>query len=133
MKNLVRIILTFFAFIASYFFFYWSIPYSHIPGAQYFERHRNIPALIIAILIGIFLWKKLGKSNSSLPIYILMGGIIIGSIGFIIGFIGPIILTPSSNQGPLLGLLYTGPIGFILGLIGGGIYWQIKQRRKSTV
>jgi len=48
-----------------------------------------------------------------------MGGLMIGAIGFILGFFGPIIFAPDANQGSLLGILITGPLGFILGLIGG--------------
>jgi hypothetical protein len=59
-----------------------------------------------------------------------MGGIIIGSIGFVSGFVGPIIFSPSSNQGPLLGIFITGPIGFLLGLVGGGLYWWIKVKKE---
>ncbi|MCW1382789.1 hypothetical protein OLX02_08120 [Novosphingobium sp. KCTC 2891] len=40
-------------------------------------------------------------------------------IGFVGGFVGPIILTPEANQGPLLGILVTGPGGFLVGLVVG--------------
>ncbi|WP_214470664.1 hypothetical protein [Mesorhizobium sp. dw_380] len=46
-------------------------------------------------------------------------GIILGVLGFVAGFVGPIIFTPEANQGPLLGIFITGPLGFILGLIVG--------------
>lgn len=43
----------------------------------------------------------------------------LGMVGFVAGFFGPLILTPNSNQGPLLGFVVTGPWGTILGgLIG---------------
>ncbi len=52
--------------------------------------------------------------------------IVLGAIGFLGGFVGPVIVTPEANQGPLLGLLITGPLGFILDLLVGlGIsLWQ---------
>jgi hypothetical protein len=56
------------------------------------------------------------------------GGWIIGAVGFVIGFIGPIVLTPQSNQGPLLGIFVTGPIGFIVGAIGGWVYGWNRPR-----
>ena len=37
-----------------------------------------------------------------------LGAVIVGVIGFSIGFIGPIIFTPEANQGPLLGIFITG-------------------------
>jgi len=45
------------------------------------------------------------------------------------GFVGPIIITPDANQGPLLGIFITGPLGFILGLLIGFIISIIKKRR----
>lgn len=49
----------------------------------------------------------------------LRGGLVIGGIAFLVGFAGPIIVTPDANQGPLLGIFFTGPLGFIVGCIGG--------------
>ena len=47
-----------------------------------------------------------------------LGGVLVGGIGFIGGFFGPILLDPGANQGPLLGI-FTGPLGFVAGAIGG--------------
>jgi hypothetical protein len=41
----------------------------------------------------------------------------VGAVSFFAGFIGPIVLTPKSNLGPLLGIFVTGPIGFLLGAL----------------
>ncbi|WP_264421808.1 hypothetical protein [Novosphingobium sp. KCTC 2891] len=49
----------------------------------------------------------------------LRAGCLLGLIGFVGGFVGPIILTPEANQGPLLGILVTGPGGFLVGLVVG--------------
>lgn len=38
-------------------------------------------------------------------------GAAVGIVGFLGGFIGPMILTPGANQGPLLGIFVTGPDG----------------------
>jgi hypothetical protein len=43
----------------------------------------------------------------------------VGAITFLLGFLGPMIVVPQANQGPLLGILYTGPIGLVLGLLWG--------------
>jgi hypothetical protein len=51
--------------------------------------------------------------------FVLIYGITIGAICFLAGFIGPIIIVPDANQGPLLGIFITGPLGFILGIILG--------------
>ena len=52
----------------------------------------------------------------------LLGGVILGGIGFAAGFFGPIIFRPDTNQGPLLGIFITGPLGFVLGIICGTVY-----------
>lgn len=43
----------------------------------------------------------------------------VGLISFLIGFVGPMIVTPGANQGPLLGIFITGPIGVVIGLVWG--------------
>jgi len=43
----------------------------------------------------------------------------IGTISFMIGFAGPMVVAPGANQGPLLGVFYTGPIGLVVGLVWG--------------
>jgi hypothetical protein len=57
-----------------------------------------------------------------------VGGLIVGSIGFLFGFIGPLVFRPEANQGPLLGILITGPLGMVAGFVGGLV---VGIRRKS--
>ena len=45
--------------------------------------------------------------------------LVLGSIGSLCGFLGPIMLAPEANQGPLLGIFISGPGGFVLGLLLG--------------
>jgi hypothetical protein len=45
-------------------------------------------------------------------------GWLVGAAGLALGFIGPLVLTPKANLGPLLGILLTGPLGFVLGALG---------------
>ncbi len=52
---------------------------------------------------------------------ILLSAFIGTIIGFSLGFFGPIVFSPESNQGPLVGILVTGPLGFIIGFIVGVI------------
>jgi hypothetical protein len=46
------------------------------------------------------------------------GGWLLGGVGFAVGFIGPLVIWPDANLGPLLGILFTGPAGFVLGALG---------------
>jgi hypothetical protein len=132
MKNATRVILTFFAFVATYYFVFW-VPFSLIPGARKIALLPIIVSLIVAIAVSVFLWKKTGTLSNGLASYILLGGIIVGATGFILGFFGPIIFTPGANLGPLLGIFITGPLGFVLGLMGGGLYWMVKVKKKIDV
>jgi hypothetical protein len=54
----------------------------------------------------------------------------VGGIAFLAGFLGPMLLAPHANQGPLLGIFLTGPLGVIVGLVWG--LQRAAQRRKAT-
>jgi hypothetical protein len=56
---------------------------------------------------------------------------VVGGIGFLGGFIGPIVLTPEANQGPLLGIFVTGPLGFCAGVLLGTLYSFIRVRPRG--
>lgn len=127
MKTFIRITLTLFAVIILYLFIYWKI-ISKMPASHYIGLPPNVISLFIAIAIGILLWEQIGRISNSLPAYIVAGGVVIGTIGFILGFFGPMILMPSNNLGPMIGIIGTGPLGFLVGLLIGGIYWNIKVK-----
>jgi hypothetical protein len=50
------------------------------------------------------------------------GAVLLGGIGFCAGFLGPMVLWPESNQGPLLGIFVTGPLGVVVGAVWGYVY-----------
>jgi hypothetical protein len=54
----------------------------------------------------------------------------VGGICFLAGFVGPIIVTPDANQGPLLGIFITGPAGLALGLVWG-LLRAARRRREA--
>jgi hypothetical protein len=58
--------------------------------------------------------------------------LVVGGLAFLTGFVGPILLTPNSPQGPLLGILCTGPLGFVLGSIVGMFIGFWKERRGGS-
>jgi hypothetical protein len=45
--------------------------------------------------------------------------VVLGAAGFVSGYVGPLILDPDANQGPLLGLFIAGPGGMLAGLVLG--------------
>jgi hypothetical protein len=59
-------------------------------------------------------------------------GLILGAIGFVAGFVGPLIWSPGANQGPLLGIFITGPLGFVVGLALGWILARTRMRAQEA-
>ena len=130
MKAIFRILAMLVVVPAIYYFVYW-VPFALIP----FREQRWIPgiiSLLCAIAGGSYVWRRIGSASEDLISGILYGALMLGAIGFCGGFFGPIIFTPGSNQGPLLGLLITGPLGFLVGGIGGLIYWFIRRHARTS-
>ncbi len=126
MKEIGRLVLACAAFVAAYFFTFW-VPGSLLPlGNQYWIA--MVLALIVAYLAARFVWRRT-ESLSGGPFETAgVGAAVVGGIGFIGGFFGPMILAPGANQGPLLGLFITGPLGVVVGAIGGYIYGVTRSR-----
>jgi len=132
MKFITRLFAVIIVFSATYYFVYW-VPCSLLLSP--FAKQQwmivivaDIVSLFCAIVAGCYVWKKLGSANSGLISSILIGSAILGGVGFLAGFFGPIIFTRGSPQGPFLGIFFTGPLGFLFGGIAGGIYWAIRLR-----
>ena len=51
---------------------------------------------------------------------------VLGVVGFVSGFFGPIVLAPGANQGPMIGIFITGPGGALLGAILGLVVGLLK-------
>lgn len=49
----------------------------------------------------------------------LAAGGVLGVLGALAGFFGPLWLNPYSNLGPLIGIYFTGPLALVVGLAGG--------------
>ncbi|MGH7650677.1 MAG: hypothetical protein ACREMS_02425 [Gemmatimonadaceae bacterium] len=64
------------------------------------------------------LWRQ-GDIPTAGGFMMIKWAVILGAVGFALGFIGPMILDPSSGNGPLLGIFITGPAGFVIGLVVG--------------
>lgn len=95
-----------------------------------------------AFLSGRWIWRSLGPVSpgkeapgplGSIAAGAVTGALLLGGIGFVGGFFGPLIFAPGANQGPLLGLLITGPAGVVLGAVGGGVYGLMCTRRAAGV
>ena len=115
--------------LATCFFSYWgSVAVLPLGGPDWI---RPVVCLLFAGFVAWFVWGKLSVAPDGLFSNILFGAIVLGSIGFVGGFFGPIILTPHANQGPLLGIFITGPLGCVLGGIAGLVFSLVRPKHKS--
>ena len=125
MRSIFRVLVVLVVILAMYFFAYWgSVALIRFDGPDWI---RPVACLLFAGSVGWFVWRKLSDGDLS---NILLGAVLFGSIGFVGGFFGPMLLTPQANLGPLLGIFITGPLGLVLGAIGGLIYSRAREKNK---
>ena len=122
-----RLVALLFVVPATYYFTYW-LPFSLVPLGDN-RWIANLVSLLCALGIGWYVWIKFSTSHHGAISSILLGAVLLGGIGFIVGFFGPIIFMPNANQGPMLGIFITGPLGFVVGGIAGFLYWVVRGRR----
>ena len=127
MKILFRVVVTFVTAVATFYFVYW------MGGALVLSRLSPsvtwLVAIVSAVAVSCYVWMHTKIAQLGLVSSAIMGALVTGAFGFVAGFFGPILLTPSSNQGPLLGLFITGPLGFVLGAVGGAAFWFVSRRQ----
>jgi hypothetical protein len=118
LKRFFRLLLSFICFAGVFFFsnvFLFSIV--ELPASIQFMQ--PFISIVAGLVIAKFIWAMTAFVHPTVASYSFIGAISLGSIGFIGGFIWPLIFSPENNLGPLLGIFITGPLGFALGLIGG--------------
>lgn len=127
MKSFFRVIASvialFLTFYIAILFTPWLGPWIY---SARFNRFRILGSLLGAILVAGCTWRL--TAAEGLAVSMGMGAIVTGVIGFLAGFVGPIILHPMSPQGPLLGIFFTGPLGLLAGAVGGAIYWSVRRK-----
>lgn len=89
---------------------------------------QPLAALGFAVWAARRVWLQLEDvSQAGLPVFVGVGAVALGGLGFAAGFFGPMLFAPEANQGPLLGIFITGPVGAALGGLAGWFYW-LKRR-----
>jgi hypothetical protein len=88
----------------------------------------NLLALVIAVFAARSAWLRSADPSHSAVAFAGFGAAVLGSIGFALGFFGPMIFAPEANQGPMLGIFITGPGGALLGAVLGLIYGARQAR-----
>lgn len=131
MLTLVRIVLGLVGLVAGWLASYWLYFAQYdIAGAAFMGR--GAPFLVGLVVAAIILAATEHLRHGFLS-SIVLGALLLGSIGFVLGFFGPMVIDPQANQGPLLGLLITGPGGVLLGGPLGALWWWARQRwRRAT-
>jgi hypothetical protein len=129
----IRLVIAVIATCVAYFVMLWLVtPLFFDAGIP--ARARILPSLVGAIGAGFLAWLLAGKLPQEAAAAMGTGALIGSAVGFIGGFIGPMLFSPDSNQGPLVGLFITGPLGVPLGGIVGLFVWyrSTKSPRKAV-
>ena len=128
MTVIFRILVSAIVIVATFYFVYW-VPLAmvHMPW--------GIAAAIsyaVAMVAGWYAWTRTAAIDGSLARSVGYWALVVGAIGFVGGFFGPMIFAPGANQGPLLGILITGPIGVLAGALGGLVHWLVQRKRSGS-
>jgi hypothetical protein len=119
MPKTVRLVLAVLAFLGV-FFVVWLLLLLLPLGAL---EWIGSPVALAAAAYGSWrIWNRTAEGTPSVAVMACLGAAVLGGLGFVAGFFGPMILAPGANQGPLLGLFITGPAGVVIGAIAGAWY-----------
>jgi hypothetical protein len=120
----VRLALAVLAFFGA-FFIAWMLALIMLSGDLAWLG--SFVALAFAVYVAREVWNGTGEGATSVPVMAGLGAVIVGGLGFVLGFFGPMIFAPGANQGPMLGLFITGPAGVVIGAIAGALYATRRQ------
>ena len=81
-------------------------------------------------LLGVWLRQPAGRGGR-IARWSLGSASVVGGVGVLAGFVGPLVWRPDSSLGPLLGIFVTGPFGFLAGAILGAFTGMVVGRVPS--
>ena len=118
--------------VAALYFVYWTVGAALASaGAPHFIS--VVISFAAAIAVARYVWLHSASAGAGFVRSTMMGALVTGAVGFSAGFFGPMIFTPSANQGPLLGIFITGPLGLMFGGAGGAIHWFARGRHAAAL
>ncbi len=119
MSQPLRLALAVLAFFGA-FFVVWMLLFVALTGDQAWIG--SLVALAAAVYVARQVWNGAAEGTTSVAVMAGLGAVIVGGLGFVLGFFGPMIFAPGANQGPMLGLFITGLAGVVIGAIAGAMY-----------
>lgn len=124
MSPVVRLVLAVLAFFGA-LYIVWLLMLTLPLGGQAWIG--GVVALAGGVHAARKVWRGTAEDTMSVSVMAGLGALILGGLGFVAGFFGPMILAPQANQGPMLGIFITGPAGAVLGAIAGA--WYARRQR----
>lgn len=82
----------------------------------------SLVALAVAAYVSHTVWNGTAEGSTSDAVMAGFGAAILGGLGLVAGFLGPMICAPDANRGPMPGLFITGSAGVVIGAIAGAVY-----------
>ena len=79
-------------------------------------------SLACAALAAWSAWQLVTGKKTNVIVAVTGGALILGGLFFTVGFLGPMVISKDTNQGPMIGLFIAAPLGVIMGAIGGYVY-----------
>lgn len=83
------------------------------------EIWLNLAVATAAVLFGSFAGVGHVAEHRTVIGWALAGGVLLGAVGFTLGFFKPGLFGAEGNLAPLMGVFGTGPIGFVGGTVLG--------------
>jgi hypothetical protein len=132
MLTAARFGLAFIVGVSAFYFVLW-VPFSLVSSVPGHFLLAPLGSLAAAVWSARYTWRRTDDARDGGVLAMTLGGaLIVGGVGFVGGFFGPMIFAPDANQGPLLGLFVTGPLGFLLGGAGGFVYGLVRRSRHAN-
>jgi hypothetical protein len=119
MSPAVRLALAVLAFFGTFFIVWMLMLVIPLGGHVWIG---SLVALAASVHVSRQVWNGSVEGSTSVAVMAGLGAAILGGLGFVAGFFGPMIFAPEANQGPMLGLFITGPAGVVIGAIAGAVY-----------
>lgn len=127
-----RVIVTALCAVATFYFVFW-LPFSLVLPHRTSNVIPTLGSAACALAAGTYVWRRVGAVPEGIVSAAVTGALVVGGVGFVAGFFGPMVFTPGANQGPLLGIFFTGPLGAVLGAAGGALYGWARREKRAAV